>query len=84
MTSIRQIIEVGPENISWEDWNGYMLHTFGEEPLPYVTEEDWQDFALNVAGLSTFSNYAVPDPELFEDWRVWVNMLIEAVNGPTK
>lgn len=81
---IREIIEVGPEDISWENWNGYLLHTFGEEPLPYVTEENWRELAITVVGLSTFANYAVPDPEEFEDWKIWVNQFIEAVNGPTR
>lgn len=81
---IREIIEVGSEDISWENWNGYLLHTFGEEPLPYLPEDQWQEVARTVAGIATFSNYATPDPYEFEDWREWVNLFIEAVNGPTR
>ena len=59
-----------PDGVSWEDWNGNMLHYFGEEPLPYVTED-------------TFSAYGFPDPEEIEDWQQWVRSIITIVNGPS-
>ena len=84
MSEIREDIPFGGEGTSWEDWNGSLIHYFGEEPIPYLDEANWVTVAQTVAGLATFSNYAVPDPELFEDWRQWVNEFIETVNGPTR
>lgn len=84
MERITQDIFFSGEGQTWENWNGSLLHFFAEEPLPYVKEEEWQQVARTISGLATFANYAVPDPEAFEDWRVWVNMFIEAVNGPTR
>jgi hypothetical protein len=82
--TIRQIIEFGPEYSSWEDWNGNMLHYFGEEAIMYSSEDNWQQVAYNIMSLSTFSNYAISDPAEFEDWKDWVYSFIETVNGPTQ
>ena len=73
-----------PVGVSWEDWNGNMLHYFGEEPLPFVTEENWKQFALTMSSLNTFSAYGFPDPEEAEDWRQWVSYIITIVNGPSE
>jgi hypothetical protein len=83
MAIIYQDIPVLPDNISWEDWNGNMLHYYGEEPLPYVTEENWPEFARIMGSLTTFSAYGFPGPELYADWRDWVRAITTIVNGPT-
>lgn len=84
MSEIRQIIEFGPEGSTWANWNGNLIHYFGEEPIPYIEDEtQWKEVALNVVQLPTFINYAPPDPEVFETWQEWANEFITAVNGPT-
>jgi hypothetical protein len=72
-----------PVGVTWEDWNGNMLHYFGEEPLPMVNEEDWKLFALTMSSLTTFSVYGLPDPDEVKSWREWANLVITAVNGPS-
>lgn len=84
MARIYQDIPQLPVGVSWEDWNGNMLHYFGEEPLPFVTEDNWKDFALSMSSLTTFSAYGFPDPEEAEDWKQWVQSIITIVNGPSK
>jgi hypothetical protein len=71
------------EDTTWDNWNGNMLHYFGEEPLPYVPEENWEQFANLMIGLSTFSVYALPSPQNFTNWQDWVGSVILAINGPT-
>lgn len=83
MSHLKQSIPFVAGNSTWEDWNGNMLHFFGEEPLPYVPELSWQDFGQAMLGLPTFSSYAIPSPERYEDWRDWVGDLITVINGPT-
>ena len=83
--SIRQPIIFIAENSTWQDWNGALLHFFGEEPIPYMPDEaDWQQVALNVVQLPTFIVYSPPDPTEFETWQDWVNAFTTVVNGPTK
>jgi hypothetical protein len=82
--TIRQIIEFGPEYSTWADWNGNLVHYFGEETIPYIAEEDhWQEVARNVVQLPTFMNYATPDPDAYTNWQDWALAFIQIVNGPT-
>ena len=61
-----------------------MLHYFGQEPLPRVDEENWPDFAFQMAGLPTFMSYGIPSPDNFDKWQDWVSMVVSLVNGPTE
>lgn len=80
--TIRQIIEFGPENTTWADWNGNLVHYFSEETIPYTEDEtQWQEVARNVMQLPTFVNYATPDPDTYQAWQNWVLDFIETVNG---
>ena len=47
---INQSIPFIATDSTWESWNGSMLHYFGQEPLPRVDEENWPDFAFQMAG----------------------------------
>lgn len=61
-----------------------MLEYFGQEPIPYVVEEEWKDFAMAMIATPTFANYALPGPEGFERWQDWVMAIIGLINGPTR
>lgn len=69
--------------MEWANWNGNLLHYYGEEPLPYVDEDNWTILADYLVGLSTFANYGIPNSEGYEDWQDWAKDFIEAVNGST-
>ena len=73
-----------PDYMSWEDWNGNMLHYFGEEPLPTSIEDDWKTIASQIAQLQTFSAYPVSDPENYENWQDWARDLAVSINGPSR
>lgn len=83
MAQIFQDIPQLPVGVSWSDWNGNMLHYFGEEQLPFVAEDNWQEFARAMGSLTTFSSYGFPEPEMYDDWRNWANAIIVIVNGPS-
>ena len=84
MTTIKQIIEFLPADIEWDNWNGNLLHYYGEEPIPYVGEDEWQTVADYLSGLATFANYLIPDSAGYDSWRHWANDFIESVNGYTQ
>lgn len=84
MARIFQDIPQLPDGAEWEFWNGNMLHYFGEEPLPYVTEEDWRVFAHAMGSTTTFAAYGFPDSEGYDDWREWARTIIGLVNGPSR
>jgi hypothetical protein len=70
-------------NMSWEDWNGNFIMFYGEEPIPYHSEEDWKITAKSIVQLTTFEVFPVPDPELFENWQDWADQLTFIINGPS-
>jgi hypothetical protein len=84
VTTFIQSIPFIAGDSTWEGWNGNMLHYFGQEPLPYLPEEQWRDFALTMIGLPTFSTFGLPGPESFETWQDWVTAIVGMVNGPTQ
>jgi len=82
--TIKQIILLGPQYSTWEGWNASLVHYFGEEPIPYIPDENfWQEVANNVVQLPTFAPYYPPDPYQYEKWQEWVDDFIIAVNGLT-
>jgi hypothetical protein len=83
MAEIFQDIPQLPIDVTWENWNGNLIHYFGEEQLPYLPEENWADFARVMGSLTTFSSYGFPGPEMYTDWRDWADAIIIIVNGPS-
>jgi hypothetical protein len=83
MSVINQSIPSLTDDMTWENWNGNMIHYFGEEPLPYLTEPNWKDFANSMAALPTFSVFALPGPDTFDTWQDWAKVVISSVNGTT-
>jgi hypothetical protein len=75
------LIEFLPQYSTWEDWNGNLLHYFGEQQFPYLPEDRWLEVAQAVTVNPVFDKYAVPNPEMFERWQDWANNLIVAING---
>jgi hypothetical protein len=71
-------------NMSWEDWNGNLIMFYGEEPIPYNTENEWRNTAQSVAQLTTFQVFPVPDPDTFEKWQDWAEELTMIINGPSR
>ena len=82
--SIQSFFPCVPDFMSWEDWNGNLVMFYGEEPIPALPEIDWKIVASNVAQLSTFLSYPVPDPALYENWQDWAYEFTEIINGPTQ
>ena len=67
--------------ITWEEWNGNLIHYFSEEPIPHNVEQDWKLTAEAVVQLPNFSPYALPDPELFPTWQEWADGFSQTLNG---
>lgn len=82
--ALQQDIPALPDDMTWEAWNGNMLHYFGEEPLPIVPEERWLEFASSMSGLPTFSVYGISDGQGVSSWQEWVRGIIGLINGATQ
>lgn len=70
-----------PQYLSWEDFNGNLLVYYSQEPIPFNTEDNWQNTARGLMLLPTFMVYPVPDPEKFQTWQDWASEFTLIVNG---
>jgi hypothetical protein len=75
------LIEFLPQYSTWEDWNGNLLHYFGEQQFPFLPEDQWREVAYAVNFNPAFDKYSIPNPEVFETWQEWADLLISSVNG---
>lgn len=79
--SIQIFFPMGTQNISWEDWNGSLLHYFSEEPIPYLPEAQWKEVANSLVQLAHFMPYGIPDPDNFLTWQEWGDLFTQSLNG---
>jgi hypothetical protein len=82
--AFQQFFPCIPDYMSWEDWNGNLILYYGQENIPYNTEENWRITANNVTETATFAAYPVADPDLFPDWQTWAKNFTEIINGPSQ
>jgi hypothetical protein len=76
-------IEFLPDYSTWEDWNGNILHYYGEQNFPFLPEPQWRDVAFAITLNAVFDTYGIPAPDTFEDWRDWARAFTTSVNGKT-
>ena len=79
--TIQVFFPMSTEGVTWEDWNGSLLHYFGEEPIPYLPEMQWKEVGNSLAQLAHFMPYAIPDPDNFNTWQEWGDQFTQALNG---
>ena len=56
--SIQPFFVMNPDYMSWEDWNGNVIISYGELNIPYTSEDEWQ---LTANVLATNTGYSVKD-----------------------
>lgn len=76
-----QLIEFLPDYCTWDDWNGQLVHYFGEQQFPLLPEDQWQEVANAVTVNAVFDKYSVPSPGGFMTWQDWALALALAING---
>jgi len=82
--TIQKFFPFSPSGADWESWNGNLIMFYGEEPIPYNKEDNWKHTASNVAQLSTFNAYPVPNPETYDNWQDWALEFTQIINGPSR
>jgi hypothetical protein len=66
---------------SFESWSALMVEAYSAQQLTIgIAEEQWKDWALGLMAIDIFQNEALPSPNLFGDWRDWVDAIRNAVN----
>lgn len=76
-----QVLEFLPAYNSWDDWNGQLVHYFGEQQFSVLPEAEWVEVALAVTVNPVFDKYSIPDPRGFTSWQEWASALTFSING---
>lgn len=79
--SIQPFFIFNPDFMSWEDWNGNVIISYGELNIPYTDEENWQTTAKVLCSNTALSTYPVAHPDGYDDWRKWARDFTEIING---
>jgi len=82
VSSVQQFFPFGTDHMEWEDWNGNFIQWYGEENIPYHTEENWKITAKSLEQSPTFSAYPLPNVDGFDNWQDWANEVTLIINGP--
>jgi hypothetical protein len=75
------ILEFLPQYSTWDEWNGQLVHYFGEQQFSVLPEIQWQEVAQSVVVNPVFDKYAPPAPNQYANWQDWATELTLAVNG---
>jgi hypothetical protein len=81
--SIQQFFPCLPDYMSWEDWNGNVAIYYGQEPVMFQPEENWQEAAQHLSSMAVFQPYPVPSPSNFVNWQDWAREFTQIINGPS-
>jgi hypothetical protein len=66
---------------SFESWSALMVEAYAGQQLAIgIPEDQWKDWATGLMAIDIFQNEALPSPNLFGDWRDWVDAIRNAVN----
>ena len=79
----QQFFPFSPEYSTWENWNGNLLHYYGEQLIPMLPEDQWQEVAKSIISIPFFGVYAIPDPLSYESWQEWAEQFTLVLNGPS-
>jgi len=66
---------------SFESWSSLMVEAYAGQQLAIgIPENQWKDWATGLMAIDIFQTEALPSPNLFNDWRDWVDAIRNAVN----
>jgi hypothetical protein len=82
--AFQQFFPVTPNEMSWEDWNGNFILYYGQEPVAFHPEAEWQIAAAQIASLPTFSAYPIPMPDDYVNWQDWALQVTSIINGSSQ
>ncbi len=79
--SIQQFFPVSANSVNWETWNGEFIIYYGQENIPFNSEENWRHTADVIASGTSFSVYPVPTSQNYETWQEWAKEVTTIING---
>jgi len=65
------VIEFLPNYATWDEWNGQLVHYFGEQTFSVLPEPQCKEGAQSVVDYPVFDKYFIPDLVAFVIWHDW-------------
>jgi hypothetical protein len=72
---------VHPEHMDVIDWTDSVTLLLIQDNLPLKLEdpENWRQWGENLLGEPDIVGQDIPDPQQFDDWRVWAERVFETI-----
>ncbi len=73
-----------PRYHTFESWASLMCELYSEQQLQIPgSTVDWKSWGAGLLAIDVFTNEAAPSPYNFDDWQVWAQALVGAINPRT-
>ena len=70
-----------PRYHNFVSWASLMVELYGAQNLIIPDDStDWVEWAEGLKAIDVFTNEGIPGPRGFDDWQVWAQELVNAVN----
>jgi len=70
-----------PRGHSFDSWASLMCELYAPQQLEIPTPfTDWKAWGNGLKAIDVFTNEAIPSTEGFDDWSLWAQELVNAVN----
>lgn len=70
-----------PRGHTFESWASLMVEAYAAQQLEIPNERtDWKMWGQGLLAIDIFGNEAIPNPMLFDDWQLWAQTFVNAVN----
>jgi hypothetical protein len=74
-----------PRYHTFESWAALMCEAYASQQLAIPDKDtDWREWGSGLKAIDVFSNEAIPGPYVFDDWHLWAEALVSAVNPATQ
>lgn len=70
---------IDPRFMGVVEWTDMMASTLPFPPYRLLDPDDWRQWARNLIQYPQISVFNPPDPEQFEDWRMWAERFNQTV-----
>lgn len=73
-----------PRGHTFDSWACLMCEAYATQQLSIPDQlTDWRSWGQGLLAIDVFTNEAIPNPALFNNWQEWAQVLVNAVNQQT-
>jgi len=70
-----------PRGHTFDSWASLMCELYAAQQLEIPNPlTNWKEWGNGLKGIDVFTNEAIPSTDAFEDWQLWAQAVVDAVN----